>query len=562
MGEKLRTFLVVAVAMILRCCVSYHPYSGQEKPPMYGDYEAQRHWQEITLNLPIERWYTNSSDNDLQYWGLDYPPLTAYHSLLLGHIARWLDPSYVELQKSRGYESQEHKYFMRLSVLAADLLIYVPAVLCFVRTASVAETPTGRPESSNIFGLKRRDFVLATALLYPGIILIDHGHFQYNCVSLGLFAAAVTAILRNSTIAASLLFSLALNYKQMELYHALPFFFYILGNNTPAKRKSLLSCVRALICVSLTVMITFIALWAPFLQKWSLFIDVATRLFPFARGVFEDKVANVWCAVNVLTKLRESFTNFQLARICLAATSAAVMPSCFDLYLRPVKEKFVVALVNSALGFFLFSFQVHEKSILLVAVPVVMYFHKDPFPCFWFLLMSSFSMLPLFAKDGLLMAFAALNAFYGIAVYLMWPQEFAAPAIRESSGRGKTRTHKGSSAAQRKAGSKQSGKSRSYDHRGTLERAYGKLKSLLGREFVTTRNAAFWPWVKFWVFCGSVVGAIILSVASVVFRPPENYPDLFPLLISVYSCGHFCVFFLYFNYKQIYVLHSTKAKPY
>lgn len=24
---------------------------------MYGDYEAQRHWQEITYNLPVKHWY-------------------------------------------------------------------------------------------------------------------------------------------------------------------------------------------------------------------------------------------------------------------------------------------------------------------------------------------------------------------------------------------------------------------------------------------------------------------------------------------------------------------------
>lgn len=24
---------------------------------MYGDYEAQRHWQEVTYNLPIRQWY-------------------------------------------------------------------------------------------------------------------------------------------------------------------------------------------------------------------------------------------------------------------------------------------------------------------------------------------------------------------------------------------------------------------------------------------------------------------------------------------------------------------------
>lgn len=47
---------------------------------MHGDFEAQRHWMELTTNLPISRWYFY----DLQYWGLDYPPLTAYHSWVLG----------------------------------------------------------------------------------------------------------------------------------------------------------------------------------------------------------------------------------------------------------------------------------------------------------------------------------------------------------------------------------------------------------------------------------------------------------------------------------------------
>ena len=53
-------------------------------PPMYGDFEAQRHWMEITVNLPTREWYNQTKDNDLQYWGLDYPPLTAYHSLICG----------------------------------------------------------------------------------------------------------------------------------------------------------------------------------------------------------------------------------------------------------------------------------------------------------------------------------------------------------------------------------------------------------------------------------------------------------------------------------------------
>lgn len=56
--------------------------SGKGTPPMFGDYEAQRHWMELTIHLPTNLWYTY----DLQYWGLDYPPLTAYVSWVCGFM--------------------------------------------------------------------------------------------------------------------------------------------------------------------------------------------------------------------------------------------------------------------------------------------------------------------------------------------------------------------------------------------------------------------------------------------------------------------------------------------
>ena len=55
---------------------------GRGAPPMYGDFEAQRHWMEVTLHLPLKKWYSYES----QWWGLDYPPLTAYASLLFAKL--------------------------------------------------------------------------------------------------------------------------------------------------------------------------------------------------------------------------------------------------------------------------------------------------------------------------------------------------------------------------------------------------------------------------------------------------------------------------------------------
>ena len=67
---------VTLCALLLRWTVALHPHSGAGAPPMYGDFEAQRHWMEVTVNLPLGEWYRASGRNDLLYWGIDYPPLT------------------------------------------------------------------------------------------------------------------------------------------------------------------------------------------------------------------------------------------------------------------------------------------------------------------------------------------------------------------------------------------------------------------------------------------------------------------------------------------------------
>jgi len=53
---KMLVCCITGIAL-LRCLVGLHSYSGAGKPPRFGDYEAQRHWMEISINLPIDQWY-------------------------------------------------------------------------------------------------------------------------------------------------------------------------------------------------------------------------------------------------------------------------------------------------------------------------------------------------------------------------------------------------------------------------------------------------------------------------------------------------------------------------
>ena len=217
-------FSIVCAGIALRAIISLHSYSGEKTPPRYGDFEAQRHWQEITTKTPVALWYTNTTDNDLQYWGLDYPPLTAYHSYGLGVVAGKINENFVKLHDSRGIETPEHKSFMRHSVLLADVCIFVPAMLSLGYALQ------------QLVGLDMLLPFVTVALLFPGQMLIDNGHFQYNNISLGLAALAITCILRKRFFWAAACFSLALNYKQMELYHSLPIFVIMLRHCFEAKR--------------------------------------------------------------------------------------------------------------------------------------------------------------------------------------------------------------------------------------------------------------------------------------------------------------------------------------
>lgn len=296
--SKLILLCLIFGALLIRAIISLYSYSGYMKPPLFGDFEAQRHWQEITVNLPISDWYSNTTNNDLLYWGLDYPPLTAYHSWIMGVIAKNINSSYISLHSSHGITNDEHKTFMRATVLLSDLLLYIPSLIFAASTISKSS------KTSQIL-------CYTVPLLYPGQIIIDNGHFQYNNISLGLAALAIASIFNNSNHIAAVFFVLALNYKQMELYHALPFFCYLLAHcfsNPLSKsenwiRKLISSFIRIAI-LGLIVIVSFALLWLPWLRSIDHFKQVVHRIFPVARGIFEDKVSNVWCVVNVFYKLK------------------------------------------------------------------------------------------------------------------------------------------------------------------------------------------------------------------------------------------------------------------
>ncbi|PVU91840.1 hypothetical protein BB561_004192 [Smittium simulii] len=265
----------------IRYAVGMGSFSGQASPPMHGDYEAQRHWMEITLHLPFSRWYFY----DLQYWGLDYPPLTAFHSYICGFVANLINPEWVALDKSRGFESYQSKLFMRATVIVFDFLIYIPGIILFMFSY-----------------MKSHDW-------------------KYK---LGTTVAVVSAMMLS-----------------------------------------------------------------PWLSSLPQLNQIVFRVFPFARGLFEDKVANIWCSLSIFIKFKNILTIDQLAKLSAILTAIAFTPPNFLLMRFVVRSK------------------IHEKTILLVALPILLLYTDEPFLASIFIQVATFSMYPLLQRDGLQLQYAS-----------------------------------------------------------------------------------------------------------------------------------------------------------
>jgi alpha-1,3-glucosyltransferase len=137
---------------------------------------------------------------------------------------------------------------------------------------------------------------------------------------LGLSALSFSFMIDQKPVFSSISFVCALMFKQMSLFYALPVFFYLLGE---CISKGLSSgyiylyndrFIR-LIRIGSAVILTFAVILAPFSTSIKTFQQIFIRIFPVQRGLYEDKVANVWCALSVVLKLREMFSLQSLINI-------------------------------------------------------------------------------------------------------------------------------------------------------------------------------------------------------------------------------------------------------
>jgi len=178
-------------------------------------------------------------------------------------------------------------------------------------------------------------------------------------------------------------------------------------------------------------------MWAPFLTSSDSILAVLIRVFPTQRGLFEDYVANFWCVSSLVIKWKRLVQPQVMFRLCTGATLAAFLPSMIAEIANPSPTGFVLCLANTAMSFFMFSFQVHEKSILIPLLPLTMLSSLsssqegvDSVVSPALMHSAMLSMYPLLIKDGLQDAYVGLLIIHLGFVCLLWHDQESSTATR------------------------------------------------------------------------------------------------------------------------------------
>ena len=211
------TALVLGTAVKVLLWPAYHS----------TDMEVHRNWLAITYSLPLRDWYVDATSP----WTLDYPPFFAYLSWALAQPAAWVDPRMVDVVRGLDYAAWPCKAYMRLTVLVTELVL---------AAALYAHYTCARGDST-------QRILLLSVLMHPGLVIVDHIHFQYSGMLFGVLLWALWAARTHRPLLCAVLFASLLNLKHIYLYVAPAFAVYLLRTYlVPAAPRSIASSRSAL----------------------------------------------------------------------------------------------------------------------------------------------------------------------------------------------------------------------------------------------------------------------------------------------------------------------------
>lgn len=168
------------------------------------DFDVHRNWLAITRQLPLSEWYFDDVGGTTVHT-LDYPPLFAFFEWGLSNNfitdllleKGWLDERCLELLPDDDNEpSDQCVRFQRATVILSDVVLFLGAYLASVSLGGVYSASI-----NNGCGRRSHPWVAFLFIVTnPGLILLDHVHFQYNGMLLGILLISISFIIWGTQI--------------------------------------------------------------------------------------------------------------------------------------------------------------------------------------------------------------------------------------------------------------------------------------------------------------------------------------------------------------------------
>ncbi|KAE8712497.1 putative dolichyl pyrophosphate Glc1Man9GlcNAc2 alpha-1,3-glucosyltransferase [Hibiscus syriacus] len=364
--KQLFWFFGIATTVKLLLIPAYHS----------TDLEVHRHWLAIAHSLPLSQWYYDETSE----WTLDYPPFFAYFERFLSIFANLIDPRIVHLHHGLNYKADSAIYFQRISVIISDLFLLYGVHI----------------STRNLASLKRY-LVWVFVIWSPGLLIVDHLHFQYNGFLFGWLLLSISFIAQGRDLMGGFLFAVLLCFKHLFAVAAPVYFVYLLRHYC---RGGLVRGFARLSVLGAVVVAVFAAAYGPFVYYGQI-QQVIRRMFPFGRGLCHAYWApNFWVFYIMLDKgiaflLRKfgfnipapvaSFTGglvgdaspfAVLPQITPMTTFIMVLlalsPCLFKTWRDPRPRLIARSVAYAYTCGFLFGWHVHEKASLHISIPLAL----------------------------------------------------------------------------------------------------------------------------------------------------------------------------------------------
>ncbi|DAZ93057.1 TPA: hypothetical protein N0F65_009731 [Lagenidium giganteum] len=377
------------------------------------DFEVHRNWLAITHTLPKAQWYHEATSE----WTLDYPPFFAYFEYALSYVAAKVNPQLVAISATPIF-SDRIRLFQRLSVIVSDSVLFHAINEYCASWPSVTTTEMG-------YTAQKRWAIMLLTVLDAGLLYVDHIHFQYNGMLLGLLILSATKFRQKKDLQGAALYAALLMFKHIYLYVAPLYFVYLLGHHcytsatkTPPPRRRSISDIdehetiqnfqdgnyafslTRFIRLGLLVLFVFGVAFGSVLlhhpDKVAGLMQIASRLFPIQRGLCHAYWApNVWALYAFLDKVlvvvfglggntagmalmsgglvqEASFAVLPAVPplVCALATFVTMVPVLHTVWKYPDSSLFMSALIYCMMCSFMLGYHVHEKAILQVVLPL------------------------------------------------------------------------------------------------------------------------------------------------------------------------------------------------